>query len=99
MSSWPCHDYITNQILPNSRCYREYYSQCSSQQTQTICITFVQRRPNVFDVGPTLYKCYTNVCWDITYYAHIIPSYPMDTAGHVATWYGLIIELGFYITL
>ena len=24
-------------------------------------ITFVQRRPNVFDVGPTLYKCYTNV--------------------------------------
>ena len=23
--------------------------------------TFVQRRPNVFDVGPTLYKCYTNV--------------------------------------
>ena len=31
------------------------------QQTQNICITFVQRRPNVFDVGPTLYKCYTNV--------------------------------------
>ena len=33
----------------------------SAQQTQTFCITFVQRRPNVFDVGPTLYKCYTNV--------------------------------------
>ena len=31
-----------------------------SQQTQNICITFVQRRPNVFDVGPTLYKCYAN---------------------------------------
>ena len=31
------------------------------QQTQNICITFIQRRPNVFDVGPTLYKCYTNV--------------------------------------
>ena len=31
-----------------------------SQHTQTICITFVQRRPNIFDVGPTLYKCYTN---------------------------------------
>ena len=29
--------------------------------TQTICITFAQRRPNVFDAGPTLYKCYTNV--------------------------------------
>ena len=26
-----------------------------------ICITFVQRRPSVFDAGPTLYKCYTNV--------------------------------------
>ena len=33
----------------------------AAQQTQNICITFVQRRPNVFDVGPTLYKCYTNV--------------------------------------
>ena len=33
----------------------------SSQQTQNTCITYVQRRPNVFDVGPTLYKCYTNV--------------------------------------
>ena len=28
---------------------------------QNICITFIQRRPNVFDVGPTLFKCYTNV--------------------------------------
>ena len=27
---------------------------------KNICITFIQRRPNVFDVGPTLYKCYTN---------------------------------------
>ena len=32
-----------------------------SQQTQNTCITFVQRRPNVFDVGPTLYKCYTSI--------------------------------------
>ena len=32
-----------------------------TQQTQNICIAFVQRRPNVFDAGPTLYKCYTNV--------------------------------------
>ena len=31
------------------------------QQTQNICITFVQRRPNVFNAGPTLYKCHTNV--------------------------------------
>ena len=33
-----------------------------TQQTQNICITFVKRRPNVFDVGPTLYTCYTNRC-------------------------------------
>ena len=33
----------------------------TAHQTQNICITFIQRRPNVFDVGPTLYKCYTNV--------------------------------------
>ena len=31
-----------------------------NRQTQNICITFVQRRPNVL-VGPTLYKCYTNI--------------------------------------
>ena len=31
------------------------------QQTQSICITFVQCRTNVEDVGPILYKCYTNV--------------------------------------
>ena len=26
-----------------------------------LCITFIQRRCNVFDVAPTLYECYTNV--------------------------------------
>ena len=30
-------------------------------RAQHICITFAQRRLNVFDVGPTLYKCYTIV--------------------------------------
>ena len=39
---------------------------CSFQETQSICITFIQRRSNVFDVGPTLYKCYTNILWDDT---------------------------------
>ena len=33
----------------------------ASQQTQNIWITFAQRRPIVFDVGATFYKCYTNV--------------------------------------
>ena len=31
------------------------------ERTQQKQITFVQRRPNGFDVGPTLYKCYPNV--------------------------------------
>ena len=30
-------------------------------QTQNISIPFIQCRLNVFDVGPTLCKCYTNV--------------------------------------
>ena len=30
-------------------------------RTQNNCTAFIQRRPNVFDVGPTLYKYYTNV--------------------------------------
>ena len=34
---------------------------CKTNKDKTFVITFVQRRPNVFDVGPTLYKCYTNV--------------------------------------
>ena len=28
---------------------------------QNMCITFIQHPPSIFDVGPTLYKCYTNV--------------------------------------
>ena len=45
--------YIGSVSVCNRR-RTSYYS----QQTQNICITFVQRRPNVFDA---LYKCYTNV--------------------------------------
>ena len=33
-----------------------------SQQTQNICITFIQRRPSVFDVGPALYKIIQMFC-------------------------------------
>ena len=28
----------------------------AAQQTQDICITFIQCRPNVFEVGPTLHE-------------------------------------------
>ena len=38
-----------------------------SQLTQNICITFVQSWTNVEDIGPTLYKYYTNVlCYWVT---------------------------------
>ena len=33
----------------------------SASQTKTHLHNFVQHRPNVFDVGPTLYKCITHV--------------------------------------
>ena len=39
--------------------------------TQNICIAFIQRRPNVCDVGPTLYNCYKMFC---VYYSKI-PDY------------------------
>ena len=64
-----------------------------SQQTQNICITFIERRPNVFDVGLTLYKCYTNILcllgWT-TLYEHIL----------LSTWnrYKLVIR-GFVLVL
>ena len=51
------------------KCTSEYHDEklinlhqrTPTQQTQNIFITCVQRRPNVFDVGPTLYKCYKTV--------------------------------------
>ena len=33
-----------------------------AMQTQNICITFIQRQPNVFDVGPALYKVIHMFC-------------------------------------
>ena len=40
-----------------------------THQTQNISITFIQRPPNVFDVGPTLYICHTNVLCFLGSYA------------------------------
>ena len=34
---------------------------CKYPSKQSMCIPFIQRRPNVFDVGPALYECYTTV--------------------------------------
>ena len=48
ISSWNTAQYLTLYVH-------------TSQQTLNIGITFVQWWTNVEDVGPTLYKCYTNV--------------------------------------
>ena len=65
----------------------------TAQQTQTICITFTQCRPNVEDVGPTLYKCYTNVlcllgghCPDVQLVAN-----PLNFDAGQSTSIGLIV--------
>ena len=52
---------ITSETLVAYHLTYLMYLAVPTQQTQDLCITFVQRRPNVFDVGPALYKCYTNV--------------------------------------
>ena len=39
-----------------------YCTLLHSQLTQNICVTFVQRRTNVFDVGPTLYNVMQMSC-------------------------------------
>ena len=75
-----------------------------TQQTQNICITFIQRRPNVFDVGPTLYKVIQMFCvhWvskfkmlkDLGYITYkncsIVPLYPLLTILLVS---GVILSL------
>ena len=45
-----------------------FYMLSTTQQTQHICMTFIQRRPNVSDVGPTLYEVIQMSCvyWEGT---------------------------------
>ena len=52
------------------RYIKVYYllSNSSTQQTQNLCITFVQRRHNIFDVGPHCTNVIEMFCvhWDRT---------------------------------
>ena len=68
-----------------------------TQQTQNICITFVQRRSNVGDVGPTLCKCYANVLYVLgmfvltmwkSYYLRLV-SRKLDLLAVCASWYSV----------
>ena len=50
-------------------CIMSVYHVYDSQQTQNICITFIKRRPNVFDVGPTLSNVIQMFCvyWSVLF--------------------------------
>ena len=59
-----CLNIFGFKLIKNESRWRETTEKgenLNSQQTQSICITFIQLRLKVFDVGPTLYKCYTEV--------------------------------------
>ena len=43
------------------------YFRYTSQKTQNICITILQFWSNVENVGPTMYKCYTNILCSLGY--------------------------------
>ena len=63
------------RIVCNSR--PAMWVEISSQQTQNICIAYVQRRPNVSDVGPALYKGYTDVlCLLVDWMVRSSPHHP-----------------------
>ena len=70
------------------------FSRLCAPSKQKAC---VQRRPNVYDVSPTLYKCYTNVlclpgCWEMSASGIILffylckrgPDTPMDFRVNVS---------------
>ena len=53
--------WIRHFIYTQVQCMKHMFTTASSHQTQNVCMTFVHCWPNVADVGPTLYTCYTNV--------------------------------------
>ena len=53
---------LSRRSIPSGLNNTGLMSDCDdTRQTQNICITCAQRWPDVFDVGPTLYTCYTNI--------------------------------------
>ena len=71
-----------------------------SQQTQNICIPFIQCWTNVEDVGPTLYKCYTNVlcllgclyCAVLVYVTTVLVGFEGDSAHYVYMWVRFVVQ-------
>ena len=49
-------------VSHNSTLVQQQLLYLSPQNTKNICITFVQRRPNVFDGGPQMCKYHDNNC-------------------------------------
>ena len=79
---------MTSSHLRTLICNKLKWSKFSltSQHTQTICITFVQHCPNVFDIGSTLYKCYTNVLCLRELYQCLVFAWPCVDAVLTAKW-------------
>ena len=57
----------------------------TSRKSQNICITFIQRPNNIFDVGLTLYKCYTNVLCLLCSRKRLIKSVIMNLSSDAET--------------
>ena len=75
-----CHGAVIAVLLPGLYWLLTYWT---PRETQHFCITFVQRRPNVFDVVPALYKCYTNVLCLLGH--RVLIRFASFCAGNMAT--------------
>ena len=85
------HRTFNSALMP---AFKIYFS-VESQQTQNICTTFIQGQTNVFDVGPTLCKCYTNdLCLlgcltiDLVFYEFSHDSLLKSGCSDAMVWYG-----------
>ena len=89
----------TQQICLNPH-HRQCWTKVVTQQTQNICITFVQRWPNVSNIVPALYKCYwsTNVLcllgrhfatssWEFTGLCRYVTGIFLFSLKSVACWW------------
>ena len=58
---WPnINTTLYQRLVLAGQCFNFLFAVLYYPGNTNICITFVQRRPIVFNVGPALYKCYKN---------------------------------------
>ena len=59
MESWISYHRDIREIKTSQILHVLQYIVLYTNYLYDICMTFVQRRPNDFDVDPTFYKCYS----------------------------------------